>query len=245
MPLVKCPVCGVSVKAENLERHLKNQHPREKVDLSETLSEEDQKAVAEEKAAARPGLTRGGKRLLLVVGIVVAALIALAILYPLLIPLNTEFTLQSTDGATISTASWRGHPVLVEFMDLDCPYCQEEAPALLGIYTNTTYSFQAKGVEFVSIDMNFEGAADTPDRINAWRTTTSYTCPQTGTACFYGTTWPYCLDPGGTVARNYGAVSTPTVFILKKDGTVYQKYLGVVEASAANLIAGLNAALGG
>lgn len=236
MPAVKCPVCGVSVKPENLERHLRNQHPREKVDIAAVLSEEDQEAVKEERAA-RPGLTRSGKRMIVIVGVVVAALVALAILYPLLIPINTDFTLTSTDGATVSMSAWRGHPVLVEFMDLDCPYCQEEAPLLVQLYTSTAYNFTTRGVKFVSIDMNFEAPADTPTRINSERTT--------ATSAFYGTSWPYCLDIGGAIARNYGATQTPTVFIVNKDGTVRQKTVGYDANAVANLAAALNAALGG
>lgn len=248
MASVKCPVCGVSVKAENLERHLKNQHPREKVDLSEVLTEKDREAVRAKASTPRPGLTAGGKRLIVVVGVVVAALVALAILYPALIPpkpVNTGFSLVSTDGTTVSSAAWRGSPVLVEFMDLDCPYCQEEAPTLVSLYTSPTYNFTARGVKFVSIDMNFEGAQDTPDRINTWRTSTSYSCPQTGTPCYYGSSWPYCLDPDGTVAANFGATQTPTVVIVNKDGSVAAKYVGTQQASAANIIAALNTALGG
>lgn len=248
MASLKCPVCGVSVKAENLERHLKNQHPREKVDLSEVLSDADRETLEEERSTARPGLTAGGKRLIAIVAVVVAVLVALAILYPLLLPpkpMNTEFTLVSTDGTTVSTVAWRGSPVLVEFIDLDCPYCQEEAPVLISLYTSTVYDFTSRGVKFVSIDMNFEGTPDTADRINTWRTTTSYTCPQTGTACYYGSSWPYCLDPGGTVAGNFGVSQTPTVVIVNKDGSVAQKYVGVNQASATNIVAALNTALGG
>lgn len=244
----KCPVCGVSVKVENLERHVRNQHPNETVDLSELLSGEEREALRGKKAVSRPGLTAGGKRLIAIVGVVVAALVALAIVYPLLAPpttLSTEFTLRSTDGTTVSTLAWHGSPVLVEFFDLDCPYCQVEAPVLISLYTSTTYNFTARGVKFVSIDMNFEGAADTVDRINTWRTTTSYMCPQTGTPCFYGASWPYCLDPSGTVAKNFGATSTPTIFILNKDGTVAQEFVGTQQASASNIISALNTALGG
>lgn len=238
MASVKCPVCGVSVKAENLERHLRNQHPREKVDLSEALSEQDREAVAQEKKTARPGLTRGGKRMLVIVGVVVAVLIALVIVYPLLTPLKTEFTLTSTDGSTVSTSSWRGHPILIEFMDLDCPYCEQEAPLLRTLYTSTVYNFTARGVKFVSIDMNFEGTADTPDRINSLRYTDT-------TSPFYGTSWPYCLDPGGNVARNFGATQTPTVFVLDKNLNVYQKYVGFDSNAVQKLAADLNALLGG
>ena len=37
----KCPVCGVSVKLENLERHLRNQHPRADVDLETAAAGND------------------------------------------------------------------------------------------------------------------------------------------------------------------------------------------------------------
>jgi len=128
--------------------------------------------------------------------------------------------------------AWRGSPVLVEFMDLDCPYCGDEAPVLVSLYAN----YSPRGVKFVSIDINFDGAADTEARINQERINPA--------SAYYGSSWPYCLDPGKTVQSNYGASSTPTIFILNKDGTIYRKYAGTLEASAANLIAGLNAALG-
>ena len=232
MATKKCPVCGVSVKAENLERHVRNQHPKENVDLSETLDEEDLKAIKEEKAAGRPTLTRGGRRTLLIAGVVAVVLVVVAVFAPLLFRPVTEFTLTSTDNTTVSMTAWRGSPVLVEFMDLDCPYCGDEAPVLVSLYAN----YSARGVKFVSIDINFDGAADTEARINQERTTPG--------SAYYGSSWPYCLDPGKTVQSNYGASSTPTIFIVNKDGTIYHKYVGTLEASAANLIAGLNAALG-
>ena len=240
MAMMKCPVCGVSVKAENLERHLRNQHPHEQVDLSEALSKEEQQVLQKETSSARPGLTAGGRRLVVIAGIVVALLVALVVLYPVLFPptpSTPDFSLLSTDGSTVSTTSWRGSPVLVEFMDLDCPYCEQEAPLLVSLYTSTAYNFTQRGAKFVSIDMNFEAPADTVSRINFERTNPS--------GSYYGSTWPFCLDPSGTVARNYGATSTPTIFILNKDGTIYHRYTGIAEASLGNLVAGLTAALGG
>jgi thiol-disulfide isomerase/thioredoxin len=238
MAAVKCPVCGVSVKAENLERHLKNQHPHEKVDLSEVLTEEDREAVAETRQSPRAGLTRGGKRMLVIVAIVVAVLVVLIIVYPLLTPLNTQFTLPSTDGTTVSIPSWKGNPVLVEFMDLDCPYCQQEAPLLITLFTSTAYNFTTRGVKFVSVDMNFEETADTATRINNARYTDT-------TSPFYGSTWPYVIDADGKVARSYGASQTPTIFILDKNGNVYKKHVGY-DANAVQVLAGeLNALLGG
>jgi peroxiredoxin len=235
MAMKKCPVCGVSVRAENLERHVRNQHPKEDVDISDTLTEEDQAAIEERKSAARSGITRGGRRMLIIVGLVIAIVLA-AIIGSQFLPRKQpvsgssapNFSLPSTDGTYVTLSSWRGSPVLIEFMDVDCPFCQQEAPVLSALYQ--TYS--GKGVQFVSLDINFEGAPDTAFRINSFRTN-------------YSTPWPYCLDSGQTVAASYGVSSTPTIFIVKKDGTVYNSYTGVSEASQANLVAALNAVLGG
>lgn len=233
MAMKKCPVCGVSVKAENLERHVRNQHPREQVDLSETLTEEDRQAIKERKSGGRSGLTQGGRRLLVIVGVVIVVVIVAAIglqylARPAINPgsLAPDFTLSSTDGATITLSAWRGSPVVIEFMDVDCPFCQQEAPTLSILYQN----YSARGVHFVSIDVNFDGADDTPSRITDFKTT-------------YSTPWPYCLDSLAGVAAKYGVSSTPTSFVINKDGTVNVKLVGV--QPIGNFVSALNSALGG
>ncbi len=235
MAMKKCPVCGVSVKVENLERHVRNQHPKEQVDLSEEYTEEDRQAIRVRKSGGQVGLTRGGRRLLVVVGIVIVAIVVLALLLPYLIrpavnpgSMAPNFTLTSTDGVTITLSAWRGYPVLIEFMDVDCQYCQQEAPVLSSLYPN----YSARGVRFVSIDMNFDGEPDTPARIATFQTS-------------YNTPWPYCLDPNGLngVGAQYGANSTPTLFIINKDGTINAKLVGAQPSS--NIVAALNSALGG
>ena len=47
----KCPVCGVSVKLENLERHVRTQHPRADVDLTQTLTPEQRRELDAQKRA--------------------------------------------------------------------------------------------------------------------------------------------------------------------------------------------------
>ncbi len=233
MAMKKCPVCGVSVKTENLERHVRNQHPREEVDLSETLTRADREAIRESKSGRGPGLTQGGRRLLVIAAIVIVVVVVAAVSIQFLSkpPVNPgsqapDFTLTSTDGVTISLSAWKGYPVLIEFMDVDCPYCQQEAPTLSAIYS--TYSGQ--GVRFVSIDVNFDGPADTPTRIATFKST-------------YNTPWPYCLDSLQGVAARYGVSSTPTSFVINKDGTVNTRVVGAQSASV--FTAALNAALGG
>ena len=139
-----------------------------------------------------------------------------------------NFSLTDTNGVTVTLSLWKGSPVLIEFMDVDCPYCKEEAPVLQTLYV----AYNAQGAKFVSIDMNFEGPADTPYRVNSFRTN-------------YSTPWSYCLDTGQSVVAAYGVSSTPTVFIVDKAGNVYGSYVGVNEASQSNLAAALKATLGG
>ena len=77
MPSRRCPVCGVGVKIENLDRHIASVHPRERASI--VLSEEERRAVrgSARKAAggfrARRSTVAIGLGLsLLVVGVVVA-----------------------------------------------------------------------------------------------------------------------------------------------------------------------------
>ena len=46
MAMKKCPVCGVPVKAENLERHVRNQHPHAEVNPDTLLTEDEKAEVA-------------------------------------------------------------------------------------------------------------------------------------------------------------------------------------------------------
>ncbi len=234
MAMKKCPVCGVSVKTENLERHVKNQHPKEQVDLSETLTDEERKEIRESRSPGRAGLTSGGRRMITIVAIVVAVILIAIAAYTYFAPPPIQpgngapnFTLTSTDGTTVTLSAWRGGAVLIEFMDVDCAFCQQEAPVLSNLYP----SYTGKGVHFVSVDINFEGATDTPTRIDAFRTS-------------YNTPWPYCLDPGRTVQSAYGVTSTPTIFIVDKTGVIYKEMTGTQEASQTNLVAALNAVSG-
>lgn len=52
MALRQCPVCGISVKLENLERHVANVHPHQKPSVA--LSQEDRQAVREASRSAGP-----------------------------------------------------------------------------------------------------------------------------------------------------------------------------------------------
>ncbi|HYT00777.1 MAG TPA: TlpA disulfide reductase family protein [Thermoplasmata archaeon] len=227
----KCPVCGVSVKLENLERHVTGQHPRAKVDFSRELTDEQRQELEAKRAAARPHLTRGGRRLILVTTIVMVAILVLIIVNPFgntgIDPgkVAPDFSLPTSDSGTISLSSLQGRPVLLEFMDIDCPHCINEARDVLP-FLFQNYSTR---VAFLSVDVNFIGASDTAGRVNAFKSA-------------YGTNWPYALD-NGAVTGAYHVSSTPTIYVLDRNRVVVTSYVG--EEPYATLAAGLDQALGG
>ena len=228
----KCPVCGVSVKLENLERHVRTQHPRAEIDLTQTLTPEQRRELDAQKRAGRPQLTRTGKRLIAVVAVVIASILVLIVLNPFgsvgIAPgqLAPDFTLPTSDGGSITLASLRGRPVLLEFMDIDCPHCINEARDVLP-FLFQNYSSR---VAFLSVDVNFIGAADTADRVTTFKTT-------------YATNWPYAMD-SGSVTQAYHVDSTPTMYVLDRNGVVAVPAI-VGESPYATLAAALDRALGG
>jgi len=57
----------------------------------------------------------------------------------------------------------------------------------------------------------------------------------------YGTSWVYVYDSSGNVFSNYGVNSTPTFFVIGKDGSIVSNFTG--EQSASTLSSALSAAI--
>ncbi|MGQ0797353.1 MAG: peroxiredoxin family protein [Methanobacteriota archaeon] len=233
MTVRKCPVCGVAVKIENLERHIRDQHPRASVDVSDVLSAEEREAARRARTAVRPAVSRTG------IGIVSAVAVGLSVLlvvlafnpFPNVGPnvgqVAPDFFLPTTDGGNVRLSSFLGTPVLLEFMDVDCSFCQTEARDVL----SSVHENYSALVRFLSVDANLIGSQDTDARVNAFRTQ-------------YGTPWTYAMDPTGATVRTYGIRSTPTTFILGRDGVITRVFVGVAPSGTASYAQALDAALG-
>jgi thiol-disulfide isomerase/thioredoxin len=228
---VKCPECGVSVKLENIERLVHNQHPHATVDLDAIAPPERRRAAARPGPRSRPVVTRGGLRIVVPIAIIVALFFVLVAFNPFgrgtgpaVGQVAPDFVLDTSSGGTVRLSEHRGAPALVEFMDIDCGSCQQEAPVLVQLYQ----SYNAR-VRFVSVDVNFVGQADTAPRIEDYRQQ-------------YGTTWAHGMN-AGTVVSAYGVSSTPTTFVLDKDGVVVQVFVGSQQGGAAIYAVALEAAL--
>ncbi len=125
-------------------------------------------------------------------------------------------------GQTITLSSFRGKVVLLEFMEPWCPHCKNMAPVL-----DTLYSQYGSSVVFISVAGPWNGAT-ADDTANFIRT--------------YGTNWTTVYDSSGIVFSNYGVQSTPTFFIIGKDGTVSSTFQG--EQTSNTLAGALSAAMG-
>jgi len=121
-------------------------------------------------------------------------------------------------GQTASLSSYRGKVVLLEFMVPWCPHCQHMAPVLAQLYAQ----YGAQNVVFLSVSGSWaEGPGSPP-------------ASASDAAAFirnYGTSWTVVYDSSGTVFSNYGVNSTPTFFLLDKNGVVARTYQGEVASS--------------
>jgi cytochrome c-type biogenesis protein len=124
-------------------------------------------------------------------------------------------------GQTVSLSSMRGKVVLLEFMEPWCPHCQNMAPVLESIHSK-----YGANVTFITVAGPWNGATanDAANFIHS-----------------YGTSWVYVYDSSGNVFSNYGVNSTPTFFIVGRDGSIVSNFTG--EQSSATLASALSAAV--
>jgi cytochrome c-type biogenesis protein len=128
-----------------------------------------------------------------------------------------------TYGQTFTLSSTLGEVVLLEFMEPWCPHCQDMAPVLNSLYTNYSGTFV-----FVTVSGPWQGV-DALDVANFIHT--------------YGTNWTYVFDSSGSVMSEYGITSTPTFFIIGKNGSIFATYEGkqTFDTLRAGLVSALTA----
>ena len=125
------------------------------------------------------------------------------------------FTLPDTrTGNPVSLDEFTGQAVLLAFICNHCPYVVH----LLDAFVQVTSNMAAHGVATIAISANdaAQYPADSPDKMAEL-------------AASRGFGFPYCHDESQAVARAYGAVCTPDLFLFDTQHKLY--YHGQFDAS--------------
>ncbi len=121
-----------------------------------------------------------------------------------------DVTLPLVGGGTLSLASLRGKPVVVNFWASWCTTCLAEA-ALLG---RTERVWRAKGVVFIGMD-----SSDTDPAAQAF-------------AAKYGMQYRSLADRTGAQTPRWGVTGYPETFFIGRDGRIRGKFVSAIDAAS-------------
>ena len=120
-----------------------------------------------------------------------------------------DFTLPDLEGRPVRLADFRGQTVIIDFWATWCPPCEFQVPELNAFWKRNA---AAGDVMVIGVAVDVEGA----EVVSPW-------ADEKGVQ--------YQLVIGDEeVARDFGAVGFPTLVILKPDGSVDSRHVGLIEA---------------
>jgi peroxiredoxin len=117
-----------------------------------------------------------------------------------------EFTGKDSQGKSISLADYRGKYVVLEWTNRDCPYTKKQYDS--GNMQALQKEWTAKGVIWLTILSSAQGEQGYLDA--AQENAQMVRASAHPTAAI--------LDPSGTIGREYGAKTTPHMFIIDPQG---------------------------
>jgi len=139
-----------------------------------------------------------------------------------------DFKLKDTLGKSHSLRDFKGHIVVLEWTNRECPFVVNHHTKLKT--TQQAYArYAPKGVIWLAVDSTHWRK---PEQNRLW-------------AAAHHIAYPILHDPTGEVGRAYGAKTTPHVFIIHKDGTLV--YSGAIDNQKGHsfVTAALDALLAG
>ena len=107
------------------------------------------------------------------------------------------------EGGTIDLKQYKGKVVLVHYWGTWCGPCTDDMPFLVALHD----TYKKRGFEIVGINMDPKGSES---KIAAYKKK-------------YKMNWKSLSEPGqleGPLARDFGIISAPTMFLIGKDGNV-------------------------
>lgn len=112
-----------------------------------------------------------------------------------------------TVGQTVTLASMRGHPVVLNIWEASCTPCQTEAPMLEAAYTR----YQPEGMRFVGVAIE-TSQADGASFLQRWRLT-----------------YLAGLAPTNQTVVDYRVVGVPDTYFINSQGVVVYEVIGVLD----------------
>jgi thiol-disulfide isomerase/thioredoxin len=119
-------------------------------------------------------------------------------------PPAPSFTVQGLNGGTISSDSYRGDTLLLQFWATWCPYCKRDQHAL----DNIASEYASKGVSVLAIDIG-ESAETVRQYLQANPRSVSV-----------------ALDPDHSVASQFGGGGVPHYVVIDRNGNVVSMMSG-------------------
>ena len=118
-----------------------------------------------------------------------------------------DFTLQDISGKSHQLSSYKGKAVMIHFWSAQCPFVIRYDSRLKEIAADYT----DKGVTVLAIDSNSNETLDQIKKVAGEREVN----------------YPILIDPNNQVADQFGAITTPHIFIVDQEGKL--AYEGAVD----------------
>jgi len=223
-----CPECGVKVRLDKIENHMKKVHPQSR--WKDVLTEEERESLIQKnKELERKPISK--KEMALYISALIAVIVIVLVVVFYKPPSSVapgkdapDFIVKDTDGNTFHLQAERGRVILLNMMDTRCSHCERETRDVL-VSLHSKYS---SSVIFFSVDVQIMG----PDTVSSILDFKSRT----------GATWRYALDTD-KVREKYEIDATPTLFIIDRNGKIFFQHVG--ESDFNGVSAQLDKALGG
>jgi cytochrome c biogenesis protein CcmG/thiol:disulfide interchange protein DsbE len=120
--------------------------------------------------------------------------------------LAPDFTLQTTDGSTVTLFDLRGQAVLVNLWATWCPPCRAEMPAIQKLYNE----YKDQGLVVLGVNMTYQ---DNAQKVVPF-------------AQENGLTFPILIEDTGKVADQYELRSLPSSFFIDRRGIIQEVVIG-------------------
>ncbi len=124
------------------------------------------------------------------------------------VDLAPDFNYPTIDGGYLSLSGLRGDVVILDFMAIWCQPCGSQMEILNQVYSE----YAGRGVTIVSIDVD---TSETASELLAYKAQK-------------GASWDFVFDESGISSDpSYDARNIPTLIVIRKDGSIAQRYVGV------------------